>query len=394
MGSVISMITATNTLAEPINKSRTRIAVAAFYFLQGLCFASWAIRIADIKTNLNLSAASLATALIALPIGQLLMLMFSGRIVAHFGSKKVLTLAIILYALELTNLGWAAQKWQLTLALFVFGIFGNLCNISINTQGVGVEKIYRRPIMASFHGAWSTAGVTGAAIGSLMIYLRLTPRAHFMIVAGITILLSLIARQYLLPGNDPQAIKKKFFSRPDKVLFQLGIIGFCSLACEGAMFDWSGVYFKEVVKAPHNLVILGYASFMVMMATGRFAGDRIIAKVGRKKMLQVSGLLIGSGLLTAVCFPYIVIATIGFLIVGCGVSSVVPTIYSTAGRHSKVSPSMALAAVSGIGFFGFLLGPPLIGYIAQAAGLRYSFAVIALIGFCISIMVTKLKVLD
>ena len=133
---------------------------------------------------------------------------------------------------------------------------------------------------------------------------------------------------------------------------------------------------------------------MIMMATGRFTVDRIIARVGRKKMLQASGILILTGLMIAVLFPYLITATIGFLIVGFGVSSVVPTVYSTAARATKISPGMAIAAVSSISFLGFLLGPPLIGYIAQLANLRYSFAVVALLGFCITIMVSKLKVMD
>jgi MFS family permease len=166
------------------------------------------------------------------------------------------------------------------------------------------------------------------------------------------------------------------------------------MAAEGTMFDWSGVYFKDVVEAPRSLIILGYASFMIMMATGRFFGDRIIAKVGRKKLLQTSGIFILTGLMISVLFPYIITATLGFIIVGLGVSSIIPTVYSTAARATKIAPGMALASVSGIGFFGFLMGPPLIGYIAELANLRYSFAVVALFGLCITMIVTKLKVMD
>ena len=133
---------------------------------------------------------------------------------------------------------------------------------------------------------------------------------------------------------------------------------------------------------------------MIMITMGRFTVDRIIARVGRKKMLQASGILILTGLLIAVLLPYLIPATLGFLIVGFGVSSVVPTVYSTATKSTKIAPGMAIAAVSSISFLGFLLGPPLIGYIAQLASLRYSFAVVALLGFCITIMVSKLRVMD
>ncbi len=384
----------TTPLQSSVPRSTMRLAVAAFYFCQGLCFASWASRIPDIKTKLHLSEAELGSILLALPMGQLIMMPVSGRLVTKYGSRSVLSIAILLYALELTNLGWATQGWQLALALFFFGVFGNMSNISVNTQGVLAEKIYERPIMASFHGAWSLAGFTGALVGLLMMNLKLAPRPHFFIVITLVLIIVFIARKYLIPGTSAAGEKKKFFSKPDSTLMQLGLISFCCMAAEGTMFDWSGVYFKEVVKVPQSLVIVGYASFMIMMTTGRFTVDRIIARVGRKKMLQASGILILTGLLIAVLFPYLITATLGFLIVGFGVSSVVPTVYSTATKSTKIAPGMAIAAVSSISFLGFLLGPPLIGYIAQLANLRYSFAVVALLGFCITIMVSKLKVMD
>ena len=158
------------------------------------------------------------------------------------------------------------------------------------------------------------------------------------------------------------------------------------------MFDWSGVYFKEVVHAQGPLVSLGYASFMIMMATGRFVGDKLAAKFSRKKMVQVSGVLIFSGMMFAVLFPFLATATIGFLVVGFGVSSIIPLLYSTAGRADLgVSKGIAIATVSGIGFLGFLMGPPLIGYIAQLAGLKYSFMTIAILGLAISYLISKIK---
>jgi MFS family permease len=178
------------------------------------------------------------------------------------------------------------------------------------------------------------------------------------------------------------------------MLAQLGIIGFFSMASEGAMFDWSGVYFQDVVQAPQSLVALGYLCFMIAMASGRFAGDKLISRFGRQKMLRISGILISSGLFISVLFPHIITATLGFLIVGFGVSSIVPMVYSAAGKHPAIPAGMALAAVSSISFLGFLMGPPLIGYISQLLNLRYSFAVIGLLGICISVMVSKIKALD
>ncbi|MGD0583856.1 MAG: MFS transporter [Bacteroidales bacterium] len=368
-----------------------------FYFCTGLCFASWASRIPDIKTALHLNDAMLGSILFALPVGQFTMMPFSGKLVTRYGSHKVILFALPFYTLCLINIGLVKAGWQLAGALFLFGLAANLCNISINTQGVAAEHLYQRPIMASFHGGWSLAGFTGALIGLLMINLKIAPCWHFITVILIVWTIIRINHPFLVKvktGVHKAEPGRKFFSRPDSILLQLGIIGFCSMASEGAMFDWSGVYFKDVVKAPHSLVIIGYTSFMIMMATGRFVADYMISRIGRKKLLQICGLMISTGLFASVLFPYLITCTIAFMLVGLGVSSIVPIVYSTAGKHGKVPTGIALATVSSVSFLGFLMGPPLIGYISQMAGLRYSFSVIGIFGICIAILVPRIKALQ
>ena len=384
-----------STIIAPISKLQVRIAVSVFFFCQGLTFANWASRIPDIKSSLHLSEAGLGSILLALPLGQLVTMPFSGRLVTRFGSKYVLRVAVVGYVLSLTNIGLVEKPWQLALALCAFGIFGNLCNISVNTQAVHAEALYNKPIMASFHGIWSTAGFTGALIGSLMMKLDIKPYYHFWIIALFAITMMLIFNKYLLlTPTSRSASSFTKFKMPHGSLMLLGVIAFCCMSAEGCMFDWSGVYFKEVVKAEGSLVSLGYASFMIMMATGRFTGDRLALKFGRKKMVQLSGVLIFIGMMIAVIFPTIVMATIGFLIIGFGVSSIIPLMFSAAGKIKEVASGIAIATVSGIGFFGFLIGPPLIGYIAQLAGLQYSFAVIAVLGLGITLLINRIKEIE
>ena len=379
------------------NKRRVRIAVTLVYFCMGLSFSSWASRIPDIKTALHLNDAMFGTVLFALPVGQFLMMPFSGKLVTRFGSSKVLPFSLPAYTIVLTFIGLVQAGWQLAIALFFFGIFGNMTNISINTQGVAAEKIYQRPIMSSFHGGWSLAGFTGALVGIAMINLEIRPFWHFVAIALIvwTILRinypHLVRRKQLVNPDEP---KRKMFNRPDGMLLQLGIIGFCSMASEGAMFDWSGIYFKDVVHAPASLVVLGYTSFMIMMAVGRFVADHLVSKIGRKRLMQICGIMISAGLFTAILFPYLISCTLAFMLVGLGVSSMVPSVYSAAGRHSKIPTGIALATVSSVSFLGFLMGPPLIGYISQAAGLRYSFAVIGVFGMGITLLVSRVKALQ
>ncbi len=379
-----------NAKASYLN--RIRWAVSSFYCAMGLTFATWASRIPDIKTSLHLSDGDLGSILFALPLGQLLIMPFTGKLITRFSSYRILVFALFFYAFCLTNLGLATQSWHLALGLFAFGLFGNLCNISVNTQGVYTENLFKKTIMGSFHGVWSFAGFTGAFVGLGMLALNLSPYIHFLIVAGIVLLLMVFNYRYLIPTKDTvKQESKKFFSKPDSALLWLGVIGFCSMASEGVMFDWSGVYFKDVVKAPGALVVLGYASFMIMMASGRFIGDSLMRKYERKRVLQISGMMISTGLFISVFFPYLIPCTLAFMMVGLGVSTIVPTVYSLAGKNPTVPPGEALTIVSSVSFLGFLMGPPVIGYIAELFSLQFSFAFIGIFGFVIAIMVNKIK---
>jgi len=375
--------------------NRIRFAVGMFYFGMGLSFATWASRIPDIKTALHLSEGELGSVLFALPVGQLIIMPFSGKMVTKFGSHRILIFSLIMYVFSLTNLGLAASALQLSLGLFTFGIFGNLANIAVNTQGVYTETLFKKNIMSSFHGMWSFAGFTGALVGLGMLSLHLTPYHHFIIVGIVVLLMVAFNFKFLVKAKEkikPAKEGKKLFTKPDSSLLWLGIIGFCSMASEGVMFDWSGIYFKDIVKAPGALVILGYTSFMIMMASGRFIGDAMNNKFGRKRVMQISGCMISLGLFTAVFFPYIIPCTIAFMIVGLGVSTIVPTVYSLAGKNPTVSAGEALTIVSSVSFLGFLMGPPVIGYVAETFGLKFSFAFIGIFGVLIAFMVSKIKV--
>lgn len=369
-----------------------RIAVSTFFFIAGFTFASWASRIPDIKTKLALSDAGLGGVLFALPVGLMVSMPFSGFLVSRFGSRNVVIVTALLYPLTLIVLGLSPTILLLSAILFLFGFWGNLFNISVNTQAVGVEALYGRSIMASFHGLWSLAGFAGAALGTLMISIQIAPFAHFCIVCAISFLLVITTFKYTLPHKNNSNSKQPLFAKPDGSILKLGLIAFGCLVCEGTMFDWSGVYFQKVVKAAPNLTTLGYVAFMSSMAAGRFIADWLVTKFGVKRMLQFSGIVIAIGLLIAVIFPYLVAASAGFLLVGIGVSSVVPLVYGLAGKSTTMSPGMALAAVSTIGFLGFLLGPPLIGFIAEAAGLRLSFTVIAILGLGTTVLASMVKI--
>ena len=368
-----------------------RIAVSIFYFLQGLTFASWASRIPDIKNFLHLNDAQFGGVLLGLPAGQITGIGLSGYLITRFGSKPVLIIATVLYPVMLVMAGLSSSVFMLVAMLFLFGIAGNMCNISVNTQAVGVEELYGRSIMASFHGLWSLAGFTGGLLSTLMIVYKINPFQHFCIIFAVIITLNLLTFKHLLPFDKKTDVKPKFFVKPDGVILILGLIAFASMISEGTMFDWSGIYFEKIIHTTGAVTRLGFIAFMSTMAGGRFIADYFITKFGYKRMLQMSGIVILAGLLLIVCLPYIVPSTIGFLMVGLGTSSVVPSAYSLSGRSDKMPAGLAIATVSSIGFLGFLIGPPTIGFISQTFNLRVAFLLIAVLALGTTFLAGKIN---
>ncbi|PSL03764.1 MFS transporter [Cecembia rubra] len=365
---------------------KRRIALGSLFFIAGLCFASWASRIPDIQVKFNLSEAQLGTLLLGLPIGSLVALPLAGWAVHRFGSRKVILASAAGYMTFLPLIGFSDSIFMLIPVIVIFGMIGNMMNISLNTQALALEDSYGRSILASFHGLWSLAGFTGAGIGAGMIYFNILPRIHYLFIAFIVASTILSAKSFLINESKAGGGGGLVLRKPDDLLLRIGLIAFLGMLAEGCMFDWSGVFFKKVVEIEPGLVALGYVSFMGAMASGRFLTDRIINKIGRIKMLQFSGALIFVGLLLSVLLPLPVTATIGFLMVGFGVAAIIPIAYSTAGRSKLYSPGVALAMVSTISFFGFLLGPPLIGYIAELFELKVSFTLVAITGLGIAIL--------
>lgn len=363
---------------------KRRLALGSLFFLAGLCFASWASRIPDIQMKFSLSEAQLGTLLLGLPIGSLTALPLAGWAVHKFGSRKVIILGGLGYMIFLPLIGFSNSLWMLIPVIVTYGMIGNLMNISLNTQALALEDSYGRSILASFHGLWSLAGFTGAGIGAAMIYLDILPKFHYLFIAIIVLMVILLSQRFLVNEERTEGGNGLVLRKPDDLLLRIGLIAFLGMLCEGCMFDWSGVYFKKVVEISPELVALGYVTFMGAMASARFISDRLNNRFGRIVILRISGILIFLGLILAVSFPTPTSATFGFLLVGLGVASIIPISYSVAGRSKLYSPGVSLAMVSTISFFGFLIGPPLIGYIAEILNLKVSFTLIAISGLGIA----------
>ncbi len=355
-------------------------ATKALFFVCGLAFASWASRIPEIKEKLNLNDAEFGSVLFAMPIGSLMALPLAGFAVDKFGSRRIMLLACCFYLFAMPFLGLANFGWQLAIALFFFGFGGDLLNISMNVQAVGVEKAQNRSFMNFFHAVFSVGFMVGAALGGLFAKINIAPIYHLGTIALIVISTGLLSYNILLKQDEKPTEPQPLFAWPDKSLMVLGIICLCAMLAEGAMADWSVIYYKKVLNNPNGFVTAGFTAFSVAMVIGRFLGDNILEKIGLAKLLLINSLLLVLGMTVALGITNPVVVIIGFSITGLGLSTIVPLIYSEAGHSKTMSSGVALAAITTVGMFGFLLGPVIIGYISEYTSLRIALSLLVVLG--------------
>lgn len=375
-----------------VHRKKERWITIAFFFLSGILTASWASRIPDVQRQLGLDNATWGSTLFVVYAGLLAGLSFSSWLIAKYGTKRIMVLSCIGTAVMLGAAGLATNRVELMAALFAFGGLRTMLNISANTESVQVQKLYERPIISTFHGIWSGASFVAAGIGTLMIIGDITPTFHFLAIAAAVVAITLFFWPRRSQKQEAGGEKRPFFIMPDRYLFLLGLVAFCGMLCEGAMFDWSVNYFEKAVNAPAVWVTTGYTAFIITMAIGRLAGDRATAAFGSHTLLMANGLLMAAGFLLAVCFPFLLPAAFGFLLIGLGDSIMVPTVYMLAAQSPKMPPGYAIASVTLIGYGGFLLGPVLIGYISEAWNMQWAFGLVSLFSLCITglaIMVRK-----
>jgi MFS family permease len=371
---------------------QARVAIGLFFLVSGFGFATWASRIPTIQHQLGLTEAGLGGVLLAMPAGLMLTLPLTGVLMQRFSSRQVMVVGAVLYNLVLTLLGQATHTWQLVALLFCFGASRSFLNIAMNVQSMGVQARYGRSIVASFHGVWSVAGFAAAAVGTLLVGQSVAPGPHFAAVAAVLTVVALLSYRHslVMPSAPGSPARKPGFAWPEKALLSFGLIAFASMACEGTMYDWSSIYFEKALLLPKTSATLGFATYMVAMTIGRFSGDWLANRFGVRPVLRYSGMLIGVGLLLAALAPLPLVVGVGFVLVGLGVSCVVPMTFALAGQKT-LSSGAAVAGVSTIGYFGFLIVPPLIGFIAEAASLRWSFGLMALFGGLIVWLVRRME---
>ena len=351
-----------------------RVALTFVFLADGVMVGSWASRIPAVKDGLGLTTSQLGVALFAMSLGALVSMPLAGWLDERVGSARIALVALLGGGSSLWLAGVAGSLGALVGALALFGAGFGAVNVAGNAQGIALERAYGRSILSSFHAAFSAGGLIGAAAGGLAAARGVEPPAHFAAVA-VTLALVAFGAGRLLPRADV-GCETFALVRPPRALLLLGCAAFFTLLAEGAAADWSAVYLRGSLGSTAAFAALGYTAFSLAMVASRLAGDRLDETIGPAALAGGGGVVSAVGLAAALAIGTTPAALVGFAAMGAGLGVMVPVIFRTAGTTPGVTPGIGIAAVSTIGFLGFLAGPPAIGIAADVIGLRAALAVV------------------
>jgi hypothetical protein len=355
-------------------------ATVTVFLVHGLLVATWVSRIPAIQAALRLNNAELGLTLLSSAVGAVCAIPFAGRFVSLYGSRRVTGISSIAFCFSLVLPGLAVNAPSLAAALFAFGASAAAMDVSMNAQGVEVEKRLGKPTMSRFHGMFSLGGMVGAGIGGIFAARYIPPVIHFGVSALVYVLAIIVVAPLLLPTHDGVQANRDRVSlrRIPRALLALSAIGFCILLSEGAMADWTAVYLRQVLNAGSGIAAAGYSVFSAAMATFRFLGDLITSRLGPARTVRTGGLVAACGMMWALSAPSAAWAMPGFAAAGAGFSVIIPLVFGGGGRVQSVSPGAGIATVTGIGYIGFIVGPPAIGFASQVFTLRYALGLVVI----------------
>ena len=375
MDAVLTVAQTRPTVIQP-QLLAARWAVRAMFFLNGALFATWASRVPAVQAEHGLGNGALGLALFDIALGAVIAMPLAGMLITHIGSDRVCRYSALAYGVMLLAVALAPNMLVFASALFFFGASHAALDVAMNAQAVAVEKRYAAPIMSSFHALWSTGGLAGAALGGMLAAHGLKPLAHFTLLALIFGAALVLVFPHFIKApeeqlrHDTDHERIPIFPLPSRGLLALGAVAMCVMIGEGAMADWSAVYLRNNLGTREGVAASGYATFSVAMALGRFLGDYLTARFKPVNLVRWGGTLSAIGIALALVFGHAASALVGFALVGAGFATIVPIVFSAAGNRHGIAPGVALASVSSLGYLGFLIGPPLIGFVAELVGLR------------------------
>jgi predicted MFS family arabinose efflux permease len=346
------------------------------FFICGTATSSWAPMVPFAKERLGLDEGALGFILLALGGGSTVAMPLAGMAIHYWGSRRVVICMALGTCAALPFLAVAPSPLLLAVTLFAFGAALGAMDVAMNAQAIAVQHAMARPIMSSFHALFSVGGITGAALISVFLRAGVGLAAGATIIASVMAVLAVVEQRHLtVDMGSPEGTT--FTIVPKTAVLLLGALCFMSFLGEGAVLDWSAVFLREQRHVDVSLAGMGYAAFSVAMTLCRFTGDAVTHRFGSRQVLRIGGALACVGFLAAALLPWTSAALAGFVVVGIGAANLVPVLFSGAGRVPGVPPGIALATVTTIAYMGLLVGPALIGFLADATSLPVAFVLVA-----------------
>lgn len=370
-----------------------RIAVTAVFVVHGLLFASWTAHIPGVKAHLGLTDGTLGLALLGAPVGSVIAMIVSSWLLPRVGSRRIVQVALVGYCAAGPLVGLTGSLLALFAALFVWGAFQGTLDVAMNTQAIAVERARRRVLMPGLHGSWSIGSFAGAGIGALAVAAGITLSSQLLGLGTIALLVAGLLTTRMLPaaaehpgrlnapaghtGADQRSGGPA--SRWSGGMVMLGAIAFAAMLCEGATADWSAVYLSGPLHVGGVLPGLGYAAFSLAMVTVRLSGNRLLTRFRTDRLLPALAAVATLGFAAALLIAQPPAALLGFGCLGIGLASMVPAVFSAAGRIPGLPPGTAVATASACGWAGFVCGPPVIGRLSEWASLPVALGLLPLL---------------
>jgi MFS family permease len=370
---------------------RARVATGFYFALTGIVLAVWTARIPTIKATLGLDNAQVGVALLAVALGALVAMRLVGRLADRFSSARLVLPGGVLLALSLIAPGFAATLPVLVVSVVFLGFGHGFVDVSMNTQGIELQRRYGRPILSSFHSFFSLGGLAGSGIGAAAAGAGISVPGTFLLTAVPLAVLAMLAGRWLVKDDArPTGTRIKHRQWSGAVVF-LGLLCFCCLFGEGAVTDWSSTYLHDSLHSTTGIAPLGYGAFSITMALTRMIGDRLARRFGQVALVRGSGLLAGGGLGAALLIGTQPAAIIGFGVFGLGLASIVPQVFSAAGNRDPARSGSSVAQVSSIGYLGLLVAPFVIGPLAQVFTLPVVLEIPAVLALFVALCAASLR---
>jgi MFS family permease len=349
------------------------------FFTAGWVFASWGVHVPTVKEKFGLDDAQLSVALFAVAGGSIAAMPFIGKWAARVGTRTACTVGGISACFITSLLLLVPSYWVVVALLALYGATGAALDVSMNTEAADVEAAIGRPIVSSLHGMFSLGGLAGAALGGLALSHGMRPEVHFALASAVGASIIMASRPFLLPHTAPAVLDAAGHANKQRLrrgLFALGALALVALIAEGAMYDWSTVYMRDVVHASTGMSSAAYAAFSGGMALGRFSGDAVRAHVDDGRLVVGSGVLASAGMLLGLLVPLPLVALIGFGLMGLGLANMMPVMFLAAARVPGLHAAEGVARVAAMAYVGLLIGPVLIGLTSHATNLPIGMSVV------------------